>query len=195
MALIKCPECRKDVSDKADKCIHCGFPLSEYIEKSLIVEENVIKNDLQITDEELEQIYLYDPQRIVMVQKVSEITGCSMTTAKERVDLFWNKKFPQKELIYTPQKEIVKKDNRNPKHVFTGIYKYSVFGKAEEVYCPRCCSENCSHYKEQRVVNSKARATVNLNPLRPFTLFNIKQKQKNVTLDKIICNDCGMIFQ
>ena len=25
--LIKCPECGKDVSDKADVCIHCGFPL------------------------------------------------------------------------------------------------------------------------------------------------------------------------
>lgn len=29
MALIKCPECGRDVSDKADDCIHCGFPLKE----------------------------------------------------------------------------------------------------------------------------------------------------------------------
>ncbi len=28
MALIKCPECGKEVSDKAAACIHCGFPLS-----------------------------------------------------------------------------------------------------------------------------------------------------------------------
>ena len=28
MALIKCPECGKDVSDRADVCIHCGYPLS-----------------------------------------------------------------------------------------------------------------------------------------------------------------------
>jgi hypothetical protein len=25
--LTKCPECHKDVSSEADKCIHCGFPL------------------------------------------------------------------------------------------------------------------------------------------------------------------------
>lgn len=25
--LIKCPECGKDVSDKATNCIHCGYPL------------------------------------------------------------------------------------------------------------------------------------------------------------------------
>lgn len=29
MALIKCPECGKEVSDKAKVCINCGFPLEE----------------------------------------------------------------------------------------------------------------------------------------------------------------------
>ncbi|MFQ7000483.1 MAG: ribosomal protein L7/L12 [Clostridium sp.] len=29
MALIKCPECGKEISDKALACIHCGFPLKE----------------------------------------------------------------------------------------------------------------------------------------------------------------------
>ena len=27
MALINCPECNKEVSDKATACIHCGYPL------------------------------------------------------------------------------------------------------------------------------------------------------------------------
>lgn len=27
MALIKCPECGKEVSDKVENCIHCGYPL------------------------------------------------------------------------------------------------------------------------------------------------------------------------
>lgn len=27
MALIKCPECGGKISDKSDKCIHCGYPL------------------------------------------------------------------------------------------------------------------------------------------------------------------------
>jgi len=27
MALIKCPECGRDISDKAKACIHCGYPL------------------------------------------------------------------------------------------------------------------------------------------------------------------------
>lgn len=27
MALIKCPECGKEISDKSDKCVNCGYPL------------------------------------------------------------------------------------------------------------------------------------------------------------------------
>lgn len=30
MALITCPECGGKVSDKADTCIHCGYPLKDY---------------------------------------------------------------------------------------------------------------------------------------------------------------------
>ena len=36
MALIKCPECGREVSDKAPACPHCGAPiLSEFIEKKV----------------------------------------------------------------------------------------------------------------------------------------------------------------
>ncbi len=31
MALIKCPECGKDVSDTAKSCIHCGYVLKEEV--------------------------------------------------------------------------------------------------------------------------------------------------------------------
>ena len=28
MALIKCPECGKEISDKSKICVHCGFPIT-----------------------------------------------------------------------------------------------------------------------------------------------------------------------
>ena len=31
MALIKCPECGKEISNKSKQCIHCGYPLDEPI--------------------------------------------------------------------------------------------------------------------------------------------------------------------
>ena len=29
MSLIKCPECGKEVSDKSEVCIHCGYPINK----------------------------------------------------------------------------------------------------------------------------------------------------------------------
>lgn len=42
MALIKCPECKKEISDKSTNCIHCGFPLAS-------VQPNILKNVIVIT--------------------------------------------------------------------------------------------------------------------------------------------------
>jgi len=39
MALITCPECGNQISDKAAVCIHCGYPLSEYKEVTVIEAE------------------------------------------------------------------------------------------------------------------------------------------------------------
>ena len=29
MAIINCPECGKEISDKSETCIYCGYPLKE----------------------------------------------------------------------------------------------------------------------------------------------------------------------
>ena len=42
MALIKCPECGKEISDKAMQCIHCGYPLSQLLSNS--------NADIQLSD-------------------------------------------------------------------------------------------------------------------------------------------------
>lgn len=36
MALIQCPECGNQISDKAENCIHCGFPLNKTQENLII---------------------------------------------------------------------------------------------------------------------------------------------------------------
>ena len=46
MALITCPECGKQISDKADKCIHCGFPLGHFDTPKVVQ----IKDGDDITD-------------------------------------------------------------------------------------------------------------------------------------------------
>ena len=36
MALINCPECGKKISDRSKVCIHCGYPLEDEINKSVV---------------------------------------------------------------------------------------------------------------------------------------------------------------
>ena len=61
MALIKCPECGKKVSDKANACIHCGYPLDEEEDfhigrHSLIDEDTLIGEIRKIRDNALKSM-------------------------------------------------------------------------------------------------------------------------------------------
>lgn len=36
MALIECKECKKEISDKAEKCPNCGCPVSEMVSSGIV---------------------------------------------------------------------------------------------------------------------------------------------------------------
>lgn len=38
MALIKCPDCRKEISSRAAQCIHCGCPIGDSGPKTITIE-------------------------------------------------------------------------------------------------------------------------------------------------------------
>lgn len=41
MALIECPECGKEISEKSKTCINCGYPISEYVRELQTEEQDV----------------------------------------------------------------------------------------------------------------------------------------------------------
>lgn len=47
MALIKCPECGKDISEAAEICVHCGFPIKQHLDQKeeRTCNEVIIKKD------------------------------------------------------------------------------------------------------------------------------------------------------
>lgn len=51
MAIIRCPECGKDVSDTSPSCIHCGFQLAKHFSK--LQAQNELQKEL---DEKLRSI-------------------------------------------------------------------------------------------------------------------------------------------
>ena len=57
MALIKCPECGQDVSDKAIQCIHCGYPLNIQKDSAYdIIYNGFENNSLNINNTSIKQI-------------------------------------------------------------------------------------------------------------------------------------------
>lgn len=68
--------------------------------------------------------------------------------------------------------------------------------------CPKCKSENCTVFLEEKeVIPEKivVQHSANLNPLKPFTFANSKEKVVRngltKTYSRFVCNDCGMIFK
>ena len=73
MALIECPECGKKVSDKANACIHCGYPLNEQ------------KEDVGITDFHLRKTSLIDEDTIIgEIRKIRDNALKSIEEGKVR---------------------------------------------------------------------------------------------------------------
>lgn len=276
MAIIECPECGKKVSDKANICIGCGFPISEYLQKKKeeekrLKEEKEKEKRLKEEKENIEKkMELISDKRMVSINSKNRIIEikedklsvkfprgmsikdylCNFTleyfsvsmgmnvglcinnvskgytsgivditctgTLKKQLILFKDimnnnglfKNRSRFNVLYRKTKDDKEIENKKKEifhkimgaDTYNGIYKYT-YGKKEKVYCPRCGSENCSHYQEQIIIpgKTKTRYTANLNPLKPLTLVNKKEKvirkESVETESKFLCNSCGKIFK
>lgn len=213
MALIKCPECEKEISDKSKICIGCGFPIEEYLEDKKIQNTIPNKENCPYCGSEKIDANGYCDECGMMISSYKNINTNDSTEIAEEPHTIcpncgkYNKtgifictscKYKYKMDDYN----VIVPDDENNEETFNGIYKYTFLGEKQKVYCPRCSSSNCSHYKEQKVIKLptkvKGRYSRNFNPFRPFTFANKKEKIINndihYTADKIICNSCGKIF-
>lgn len=242
MPLIKCPECNKEISDKAEKCPNCGYPMTSmgHSEKNSDIIFTLDGRPVNMT-----QIWERSGNRIECIKQIIQMYNANPNVAEKMSDDFIKKtgvkethsgsyaqhvagtvvvngiEINPKEIFLRNKKHqtntmneimrvtgVSEDEARNLLHYgmkivqeqekknFEGVYKYSFFGKKTEVYCPRCKSMDCSIYKDIIPEKTKTKYTMNLNPLKPLTLVNKKQKvvSKQQTLDRFICNKCGKIF-
>ena len=136
-----------------------------------------------------------DAENLMLFKEIMENNG--FFSERNRFDAIYRKTSDEK-YIQEKQKEKAKPHkNEN----FKGIYRCDWSGRKTEIYCPSCHSDNCSWYVTEKTIPGKTKTTykANLNPLKPFTLYNKKEKviteDRHVTQKRIICNSCGRIFE
>lgn len=160
MSLIVCPECGKEISDKSDVCIHCGYPLINMINTKCNINGVIydFKEELQIALLEKREEY------ISAIGKIRKKTSLTLGDAGELVDVIreikaipesFTPEFPleDREKLYGNSKEKsvecpychskdTKKITNTSKAVHTAIFGiFSVSRNSKQWHCNSCNSD------------------------------------------------------
>lgn len=127
MGLIQCPECGKEISDKAKQCINCGYPIKENTGNGMCVINGVLRNLQPFLEQIIANPDMSDEERHALKMHVY---GTCLTISVFGAD----------ELI-----DIMKETGRVPE-TFTDTHK-SAFSKNSRTIvnkpvlkCPKCGS-------------------------------------------------------
>lgn len=239
MPLIKCPECGREISDKAECCPGCGCPSSEWknnsdnkseiscdnlgkperdyvfgkygirIEKAngrfTVFENDSIKCDCSgsspyitnIFQERGEDIYSFWTPGINPIVKF-------IPENKKEKEVFQQLFFDEIQNYLNGNKEKFQKKTPEPKTEDQPIIKKEPEISPYALRCPSCKSINLQIVSQEvrgaRDAKTKTTTSLNLNPLKPFTLFNHKEKvvkkaRAGSVYVKWRCADCGHMFE
>lgn len=139
MALITCPECGKQISDKAEHCIGCGYPL-----KYLMIQKEEVCEDQADTRTELEklvdEIYSRNDNMYVAMKELMQITGMDLRNA----DDIMRKKY----------KGVTKKEENaifkmRSKRALRDFFEVEPLRGANMARCPKCGSISISYQERE----------------------------------------------
>lgn len=205
MALIKCPECGKEVSDKAAACPNCGFPVCGTSECQTDFMVGISTND---------SIVLYFNEKVLEIEQHGKSLVKDSFSKFRLIDVVKNSK-PAfiishnsliKPILITKWSN-AEKFSQLQAYLEKNVVKASVSSiekkTKHQINCPKCKSINVE-YMGAEVIGAKADKTktttsLNLNPLKPFTLFNHKEKivkkgSAGIDFDRWRCEECGNVF-
>ena len=74
MALIKCPECGKQISERATNCPNCGFPIQQK-PKPAIMNDNPTKAPVKINNRKIARIFVFDNCNTSIIKKAFQLVG------------------------------------------------------------------------------------------------------------------------
>ena len=127
MALINCPECGKEVSDKAPECPHCGCPKEYYVSNDATVEnkEAEICEDYNCPICKTSNNYSDVTQSTGAIQRICMVCGF-ITTLKS-----------------TPAYEAEQKRRRENEKMQKQEQYDKTHGNPQLIKCPYCQSTSC----------------------------------------------------
>ena len=119
MGLINCPECGKEISNESETCIHCGYPLVNYICNINGIEYNL--------KDELSMALVNNNDWIKAIGSLRRKTSLTLSDGKELIEIMRNtKSIPEKYESKYPLEDRSKYENKSP----------------NAIECPYCHSTN-----------------------------------------------------
>lgn len=151
MALIVCPECGKEVSDKSNVCIHCGYPLINLVNTKCNINGVVydFKEELPIALLEKREDY------ISAIGKIRKKTALNLVDGSDLVDII-------REIKAIPETFI-------PKYPLEDREKPYGDSQVKSVECPYC------HSKDTKKITTTSKAV----HTALFGIFSVGRNSKN----------------
>lgn len=136
MALIKCPECGREISDKAVSCPGCGYP----------IQGNVQADDRSDLEKLVDEIYhKHNGDRVDATVDLANRTGMDR---KQALKLMQEKhKSPEVKAENKRIKEKHKQESKQASRELAEAFHRAgeVFGGSKVVKCPKCGSTSISY--------------------------------------------------
>ena len=193
--IITCTECGKEFSDKASSCPNCGCPTEEVLSE---INKSNNSNTTQISflfnspnGHEIvindDSVSIYKKSKLKKEGTLDQLSWSDYSAPSGFLPGSINLKIGRQSLGYTFtfSAEDIEKIERlksiskqNAYDIVKNISPTKVPDK--RIKCPKCKSTNVG------ITGDRTKTTLNLNPLKPFTLVNHK-----VTKENWLCYDCG----
>lgn len=138
MALIKCPECGKEVSDRAEKCIHCGYPLENTIGVKGI-NYNCVISGTEFNLQKILQLIQIGQYKQSFVE-LHKITGSIMSCGNEINLIEYIKMYDEIPKEYGIRDFTAKEEQELATEILKMKDEIKVDSKTNQVKCPKCGS-------------------------------------------------------
>lgn len=209
MSMINCPECGKEISDQAEKCINCGYPIQNFIKRK--EKENFINNEkIKFakcrncnTQNEADSSFCVGCGK--KLRKVFVTVDTLMSKPMQELSKYYCKNCNSQndygiktcqacgnQLITPSQHQQVKPQ-----------YRPIANRNGQIIRCKMCKSDHIQFSHQETVVTRQAKTvkavTPNLNIFHPLTMVNIKERtikpEQTMKVQYYVCCECGYTFK